>query len=150
MLGSGLGLRIVLGCKVGKNFLCVPLVPMERRAHLAPMDSRGWHVWQLIVGRRKAQPRVLPLSPSALQAAYRAWAAWRASFLETKVDRRLGGFDLVGLHKILMNGDIHARNQKKRRRTLCWAGRPLDARTDTACSLLTQLSNPRTALFQPI
>ena len=35
-LGSGLGLRIVLGCKVDKT-----LVPMEPRAPSAPMDAYG-------------------------------------------------------------------------------------------------------------
>ena len=39
MLGSGLGLRIVLGCKLDKIFLKAPLVLMERRTPLAPMDS---------------------------------------------------------------------------------------------------------------
>ena len=31
--------KIVLGCKVDKIFLRVPLVSMERRAPSAPMDS---------------------------------------------------------------------------------------------------------------
>ena len=39
MLGSGLGLRIVLGCKVDKIFLWAALVPMERRA---PSASNCW------------------------------------------------------------------------------------------------------------
>ena len=52
MLGSGLGLRIVLGCKVDKIFLWAALVPVERRAPLAPMDSTSRHLWQLIVGPR--------------------------------------------------------------------------------------------------
>ena len=39
MLGSGLGLWIVLGCKVDKIFLQVALVPMESRVPSAPMDS---------------------------------------------------------------------------------------------------------------
>ena len=37
MLGSGLGLRIVLGCKVDKIFLRAPLVPMEHGAPLAKL-----------------------------------------------------------------------------------------------------------------
>ena len=32
MLGSRLGFRIVLGCKVDKTFLWAALVPKERRA----------------------------------------------------------------------------------------------------------------------
>ena len=39
VLGSPLGLRIVLGCKVDKISLQAPLVPMEHWAPLAPMDS---------------------------------------------------------------------------------------------------------------
>ena len=39
MLGLGLGLRVVLGCKVDNSFLRVALVPMEHRAPSAPMDS---------------------------------------------------------------------------------------------------------------
>ena len=40
VLGSGLGFRIVLGCKVDKNFLWAALVPMERRA--APLATNCW------------------------------------------------------------------------------------------------------------
>ena len=40
MLGSGLGLTIVSGCKVDKIFRWAALVPMERRAPLAPMGSQ--------------------------------------------------------------------------------------------------------------
>ena len=36
----------------GQIFLWAPFVPIERRAPLAPMDSRRQHLWQLIVGRR--------------------------------------------------------------------------------------------------
>ena len=39
VIGSGLGFRIVLGCKMDKIFLRAPLVPMERRTPSAPMDS---------------------------------------------------------------------------------------------------------------
>ena len=35
-----------------KIFLRAPLVPMERRAPSAPIDSQGQHLWQLIVGQR--------------------------------------------------------------------------------------------------
>ena len=36
-----LGLRIVLGCKLDKIFLWAPLMFMEHRAPLAPMDAEG-------------------------------------------------------------------------------------------------------------
>ena len=52
VLGSRLDLGIGLGCKVDKIFLRAPLVPMERRAPLAPMDSEGRHLWQLTAGQR--------------------------------------------------------------------------------------------------
>ena len=42
----------MLGCKVDKIFLRAPLVFMEHRAPLAPMDTCGRHLWQLIVGPR--------------------------------------------------------------------------------------------------
>ena len=52
VLGWGLGLRIVLGCKVDKTFLRATLVPMERCVPSAPMDAQGRHLWQLTVGQR--------------------------------------------------------------------------------------------------
>ena len=42
---SRLGLRIVLGCKVNKNFLRVPLVPMEHRAPSAAMVPLATDCW---------------------------------------------------------------------------------------------------------
>ena len=41
MLGSALGLRIVLGCKVDKIFLWAALVPMEGRALWRPWTTEG-------------------------------------------------------------------------------------------------------------
>ena len=42
----------MLGCKVDNSFLWMALVPMERQAPSAPMDSEGRHLCQLTVGRR--------------------------------------------------------------------------------------------------
>ena len=41
MSGLGLGLRLVLACKMDKNFLRDPLVLVDRQVHSEPMDSIG-------------------------------------------------------------------------------------------------------------
>ena len=46
------GVKDSVGVQVDKSLLRALLVPVERQAPSAPMDSRGCHLWQLAVGRR--------------------------------------------------------------------------------------------------
>ena len=39
-------------CKMDKKFFWALLVPMERRALSAPIDSSGQHLWRLTVGQK--------------------------------------------------------------------------------------------------
>ena len=47
-VGEGVRVKVgfndSVGSKVDKTFLWAPLVPVERQAPLAPIESLGWHL----------------------------------------------------------------------------------------------------------